>query len=111
MENTFRAQAPFTIDELAQRWNCTKEAVRQRERDGLLKRCVGLPGVRFRAKEVYELEGMSEKDLNPHTPFEWRRMRQNLDAVRKENGELRARLAQIAIAANTYMAEKAREVI
>lgn len=111
MENTFRAQAPFTIDELAQRWNCTKEAVRQRERDGLLKRCVGLPGVRFRAKEVYAMEGMTEKDFNPHTAFEWRRLNQELDIVRKENSELRARLAQIAIAANTYMADKAREAI
>lgn len=63
----------FSKAELAARWNCSKQSVENMEKDGILHRLHALPGVKYSAKEVHELEGLKESERDPMSPFERRR--------------------------------------
>ena len=101
----------FTQQELAERWGVTKQVIKNMENDRRLKRLHNLPGVRYRAREVYALEGMDEKDWDMMTPFERRKLIQELEAAQREIERLRAVLSRIVLDASEFMHEEAAKKV
>lgn len=104
-------QTTFTKKELAKRWGVTEQVIKNMENDRRLKRLHNLPGVRYRAREVYALEGMDEKDWEMMTPFERRKLTQELETAQQEIERLRAVLSRIVLDASEFMHEEAKKKI
>lgn len=104
-------QTTFTKKELAKRWGVTEQVIKNMENDRRLKRLHNLPGVRYRAREVYALEGMDEKDWEMMTPFERRKLTQELEAAQQEIEHLRAVLSRIVLDASEFMHEEAKKKV
>lgn len=104
-------QTTFTKQELAKRWGVTEQVIKNMENDRRLKRLHNLPGVRYRAREVYALEGMDEKDWEVMTPFERRKLMQELNAAQQEIKRLRAVLSRIVLDASEFMHEEAKKKV
>lgn len=104
-------QTTFTKKELAKRWGVTEQVIKNMENDRRLKRLYNLPGVRYRAREVYALEGMDEKDWEMMTPFERRKLTQELEAAQQEIEHLRAVLSRIVLDASEFMHEEAKKKV
>lgn len=104
-------QTTFTKQELAKRWGVTEQVIKNMENDRRLKRLHNLPGVRYRAREVYALEGMDEKDWEMMTPFERRKLTQELEAAQQEIEHLRAVLSRIVLDASEFMHEEAKKKV
>ncbi len=51
-------QTIYSVNELAERWGMHPSTVREMERDGKLHRLPDIPGVRFSAAEVLQLESI-----------------------------------------------------
>lgn len=51
-------QTIYSVNELAERWGMHPSTVREMERDGKLHRLPDIPGVRFSAAEVLQLESV-----------------------------------------------------
>lgn len=51
-------QTIYSVNELAERWGLHPSSVREMERDGKLHRLPDIPGVRFSAAEVLQLESV-----------------------------------------------------
>lgn len=100
----------FSKAELAARWNCSKQSVENMEKDGILHR-LPLPNIRYSAREVHELEGLKESERDPMSPFERRRLMNELAAKNKELAALKARLQRIAMLAAQFMAEEAEKEV
>lgn len=66
-------QTVYGVQELAERWNLSPNTIRSMEQDGKLHRLPDLPGVRFSAVEVYQLENVG-REVEPLTPYERRRL-------------------------------------
>ena len=79
-------QTIYSVNELAERWHLTPVSIRKMEQDGKLHRLPGIPGVRFSAAEVLQLEsvGLDAKALSA-----WER--RNLEAEIRELKEMLAR--------------------
>lgn len=86
----------FTVKELALRWKCHENAVRQKEYDGLLHRLTNLPGVKYSAKEVLQLEALPP-DVETHTAWEWENKERENKTLRKRVRELEERITRIMI--------------
>ncbi len=104
-------QTTFTKKELAKRWGVTEQVIKNMENDRRLKRLHNLPGVRYRAREVYALEGMDEKDWEMMTPFERRKLTQELETAQREIERLRAVLSRIVLDASEFMHEEAKKKV
>ena len=104
-------QTTFTKQELAKRWGVTEQVIKNMENDRRLKRLHNLPGVRYRAREVYALEGMDEKDWEMMTPFERRKLTQELETAQREIERLRAVLSRIVLDASEFMHEEAKKKV
>ena len=79
-------QTIYSVNELAERWGLHPSSVREMERDGKLHRLPDIPGVRFSAAEVLQLESIG-KDAKAMSAWE----RQQLEA---ENRELKETIAR-----------------
>lgn len=66
-------QTVYGVQELAERWNISPGSIRAMEQDGKLHRLPDLPGVKFSAVEVYQLENVG-REVEPLTPYERRRL-------------------------------------
>lgn len=88
--------AVFTTKELALRWKCHENAVRQKEYDGLLHRLTNLPGVKYSAKEVAELEALPE-DVKMHSAYEWEKQERKTKFLEKRVKDLEERITRIMI--------------
>ena len=66
-------QTVYGVNELAERWNLSPNTIRSMEQEGKLHRLPDLPGVRFSAVEVYQLENVG-REVEPLTPYERRRL-------------------------------------
>lgn len=102
-------QTTFTQQELADRWGVTKQTIKNMENAGQLKRLLGIPGVRYRAREVYALEGMEEKDWDPMTPFERRKLLHEIEEKDREIERLKAALYQITQYTSEFMRDEAEK--
>ena len=68
-------QTIYSVNELAERWGVHPSTVREMERDGKLHRLPEIPGVRFSAAEVLQLESVG---LDARAMSAWER--RNLEA-------------------------------
>ncbi len=104
-------QTTYTQKELMERWNVSKQTIIGMEADGRLYRLKKLPGVRYRAREIRELEGMDESDWGPMSPFERRRLVAENMQLKAENTRLRTHLQKVVVDATVYLQEESeREV-
>ena len=79
-------QTIYSVNELAERWGMHPSTVREMERDGKLHRLPEIPGVRFSAAEVLQLESVG---LDARAMSAWER--HQLEA---ENRELKETIAR-----------------
>ena len=79
-------QTIYSVNELAERWGLHPSSVREMERDGKLHRLQDMPGVRFSAAEVHQLESIG---LDARAMSAWER--RNLEAENRELKEIIAR--------------------
>ena len=68
-------QTIYSVNELAERWGLHPSSVRQMENEGKLHRLPDIPGVRFSAAEVLQLESVG---LDARAMSAWER--RNLEA-------------------------------
>ena len=66
-------QTVYGVNELAERLNLAPNTIRSMEQEGKLHRLPDLPGVKFSAVEVYQLENVG-REVEPLTPYERRRL-------------------------------------
>ena len=81
------------------------------EKDGILHRLHALPGVKYSGQEILALEGFKPEERTPLSPFERRRLMNELAAKNKELAALKARLQRIAMLAAQFMAEEAEKEV
>lgn len=79
-------QTIYSVNELAERWGMHPSTVRQMESEGKLHRLPDIPGVRFSAAEVLQLESVG---LDAKAMSAWER--RNLEAQIRERDEIIAR--------------------
>lgn len=99
-------QTTYTQKELMARWGVSKQTIIGMESDGRLYRLHKLPGVRYRAREVRELEGLDKSDWGPMSPFERRRLAAENAQLKAENARLRAHLQRVVTDATAYLQEE-----
>ena len=79
-------QTIYSVNELAERWGMHPSSVREMEQKGKLHRLPDIPGVRFSAAEVLQLESVG---LDARAMSAWER--RNLEAENRELKEIIAR--------------------
>ena len=79
-------QTIYSVNELAEHWGMHPSTVRQMESEGKLHRLPDIPGVRFSAAEVLQLESVG---LEARAMSAWER--RNLEAQIRERDEIIAR--------------------
>ena len=79
-------QTIYSVNELAERWGLHPSSVREMEQKGQLHRLPDIPGVRFSAAEVLQLESVG---LDARAMSAWER--RNLEAQIRERDEIIAR--------------------
>lgn len=72
----------FTVEQLAERWNCTTKTIREHEKKGAIRRCKNTPKVLYPLSEVLKCEAVG--DLEPLSPAERARLERNNRELRKE---------------------------
>lgn len=85
----------FTTEELCERWGLSRSAIRTMEIDGKLHRLINMPGVRYSAQEVVQLESLDE-DTKGLTAWERHKLTQENNEMREELNKLRQAMADIA---------------
>ena len=75
-------QTIFGVNELAERWGLSPKSIRQMEQDGKLHRLPEMPGVKYSAAEVFQLESVG-REVAPLTPWERKRLEADI-AMRDE---------------------------
>ncbi len=76
-------QTVYGVNELAERWNVDRQSIRKMEAEGKLHRLPDIPGVRFSAAEVLQLESIG---LDARAMSAWER--RNLEAEIREKDEI-----------------------
>lgn len=72
----------LTKKDLANRWNCSVNAVEKWVREGKLTPCRKIPGdIRFSEKYIAELEGIQ---LEKYSPVEYHRMERELQETKQQ---------------------------
>lgn len=84
----------FDINQLAKRWGCSPASIRRMEREGKLHRLPDLPGVRYSAAEVYQLESLG-RDAQAMTAWERRKMQEENRELRQTVQDLQERLTKV----------------
>jgi hypothetical protein len=69
--------------EVAKRWGCDTSTIARREKDGLIKRALAIPGVWYTRASVERAEGL-EGDESPMSPFERRRLEKRIRELEKK---------------------------
>lgn len=87
-------QTVFTPDQLTQRWGYAPSTIRKMEAEGKLHRLPNMPGVRYSAAEVYQLEslGPAAKGM---TAWERKQKDDKIASLQEEVQELRKRLGNV----------------
>jgi hypothetical protein len=95
----------FSLSELADRWKCSKSAIKRMEEQDMLRR-LPLPNTMYRGKEVYALEGLDLRDLKQPTIFEMRRLQAENSGLQKRVSQLEEIILQITSFATSAVADK-----
>jgi len=87
-------QTVFTPDQLTQRWGYAPSTIRKMEAEGKLHRLPNMPGVRYSAAEVYQLEsiGPAAKGM---TAWERRQKDEEIASLKQQVQELQKRLGNV----------------
>ena len=82
----------FTIKDLAKRWKCHEETIRENIRNGVLTPCNNLPVKnRFSKRYIEELEGV---EIERFSPLLKRKMEREIEQLKRENEELKSILIE-----------------
>ena len=87
-------QTIYSVNELAERWGLHPSSVREMERDGKLHRLPDMPGVRFSAAEVHQLESIGP-EAKALTAWERKRLEMELREKDAIIAGLRKKIADI----------------
>ncbi|MGG7176228.1 histidine kinase [Clostridium paraputrificum] len=84
----------LTIKDLAKRWKCHEETIRENIRQGIISPCKNVPiKNRFSPSYILEIEGV---ELERFSPILKKRMEKEIDKLKKENKELKQILVEQA---------------
>lgn len=84
-------QTIYSVNELAERWGLHPSSVREMERDGKLHRLPDIPGVRFSAAEVLQLESVG-LDAKAMSAWERRNLEAEIRELKQQVQDLQGRL-------------------
>ena len=87
-------QTVFTPDQLTQRWGYAPSTIRKMEAEGKLHRLPNMPGVRYSAAEVYQLESIGPA-AKAMTAWERKQKDDEIASLKEEVQELRKRLGNV----------------
>ncbi len=87
-------QTVYGVNELAERWNLSPTTIRSMEQEGKLHRLPDLPGVKFSAVEVYQLENIGW-EVQPLTPYERRRLEDKIRDLEDLVGQYQLKLMEV----------------
>ena len=87
-------QTLYSPNELAERWGLTPTTIRAMERDGKLHRLPDMPGVKYSAAEVAQLETLG-KEAKGLTAWERRQMKERISELEEKVTELQERLKKV----------------
>ena len=87
-------QTIYSVNELSERWHLTPASIRKMEQDGKLHRLPNIPGVKYSAREVLQLESVG-LDAKALTAWERRRMEDEIKDLRQQVQELQGRLTKV----------------
>ena len=90
----------YTVEDLINSWGLSRSAIRTMETDGKLHRLINMPGVRYSAQEVVQLESLDE-DTKGLTAWERHKLTQENNEMREELNKLRHDIAEIACIAQS----------
>lgn len=83
----------LTQQDLAERWQVSKKTIERYREDKIITPCQNLlPTIRFTLQHVQEIEGVK---LERFSPLERRKMERDIEALKRENEELRRCVANI----------------
>ena len=85
----------YTVEDLINRWGLSRSAIRTMETDGKLHRLINMPGVRYSAQEVVQLESLDD-DTKGLTAWERHKLTQENNEMREELNKLRQAMSDIA---------------
>ena len=88
----------YSVNELAERWGVSPSTIRRMEYDGRLHRLQNMPGPRYSAAEVVQLESVGP-DAKMLTAWERKRMQEEINELRTHVADLQKRLAQVMLVA------------
>lgn len=91
-------QTVFSVKELAKRWSLTPNTIRRMEIEGKLHRLPNLPGVRYAAAEVCQLESIGI-DAQPLTAYERRQLENRVKELEELVSEYQLKLTEIMMIA------------
>ena len=87
-------QTVYGVNKLAERWNLSPNTIRSMEQEGKLHRLPDLPGVRFSAVEVYQLENVG-REVEPLTPYERRRLEDKIQDLEDLVSQYQLKLMEV----------------
>ena len=87
-------QTAYGAEDLAKRWGISTASIRRMELDGKLHRLPDIPGVRYSAAEVCQLETLG-KEAKALTAWERRQMKERIEELEQQVKDLQERLAKV----------------
>lgn len=89
-------EAVFTAKELADRWKCHVNTIRVMEDQGKLHRLEDIPGVRYSAEEVLQLECLGS-DAQPLTAWERKKLEARIHELERIVKDYQAKMNRITL--------------
>ena len=87
-------QTVYSVQELAERWGLSPQIVQSMETNGKLHRLPDIPGVRYAAAEVYQLENVG-KDIQPLTAYERKQLEDKVKKLEELINEYQQKLIEV----------------
>ena len=84
-------QTIYSVNELAERWGLAPASIRRMEQEGTLHRLPDIPGVRFSAAEVLQLESIG-LDAKAMSAWERRNLESEIHDLKQQVQDLQGRL-------------------
>jgi len=75
-------QTVYDVQELAERWSLSPNSIRKMEVDGKLHRLPDMPGVKYSAAEVFQVENIG-RHIEPLTPYERKRLEAEIATLKE----------------------------
>lgn len=91
-------QTVFSVKELAERWSLSPNTIRRMEIEGKLHRLPNMPGVRYAASEVCQLESIGV-NAQPLTAYERRQLENKVKELEELVSEYQQKLTEIMMIA------------